>query len=112
MQAAKKALPAWRALSTQERAEYLLHLSRKIEENLNDLALMETRDTGKPIHTSKNIDIPRSAKNLQFFADFAREQQNEEFHGEGLSNFVNRSPIGVVGCISPGTFPFIYSHGK
>lgn len=105
VQAAKKALPAWRALSTQERAQYLLHLSTKIEENLNDLALLETRDTGKPIHTSKNIDIPRSAKNLQFFAKFASEQRGEEFHGEGLYNFVNRSPIGVVGCISPWNLP-------
>ena len=103
--AAKKALPSWRALSIKERAEYLLKLSTKIEENLEELALLETRDTGKPIHTSKNIDIPRSAKNLRFFAEFAINQKEEEFHGEGLANFVKRSPIGVVGCISPWNLP-------
>ena len=99
------ALPKWKSLSTKERASYLLKLSTKIEENIDELALLETRDTGKPIHTSSNIDIPRSAKNLKFFADFAIEQNDEEFHGEGLENYVKRSPIGVVGCISPWNLP-------
>ena len=103
--AAKKALPAWSALSTKDRATYLLKLSTKIEENLVELSLLETRDTGKPIHTSKNIDIPRSALNLKFFADFASNQNQEEFYGNGMENFVERSPLGVVGCISPWNLP-------
>ena len=102
---AQKALPDWRSLSTSKRAEYLIKLSTKIEENLEELSLIESRDTGKPIHTSSNIDIPRSAKNLRFFAEFAISQNNEEFHGEGLKNYVKRSPIGVVGCISPWNLP-------
>lgn len=105
VEAAQKALPLWRSLSTVERASYLLMLSTKINENLNKLALLETRDTGKPIHTSKNIDIPRSALNLKFFAEFSTGQTQEEFHGHGLQNFVDRSPLGVVGCISPWNLP-------
>ena len=101
VKAASMALPKWKSLSTLKRASYLLKLSTKIEENIDELAHLETRDTGKPIHTSSNIDIPRSAKNLKFFADFAVKQNDEEFHGEGLENYVKRSPIGVVGCISP-----------
>ena len=105
VKAASMALPKWKSLSTKKRSSYLLKLSTKIEENIDELALLETRDTGKPIHTSSNIDIPRSAKNLKFFADFAIEQNDEEFHGEGLENYVKRSPIGVVGCISPWNLP-------
>ena len=105
VKAANSALLKWKSLNTKERASYLLKLSTKIEENIDELALLETRDTGKPIHTSSNIDIPRSAKNLKFFADFAVEQNDEEFHGEGLENYVKRSPIGVVGCISPWNLP-------
>ncbi len=105
VKAASLAHPKWKSLTTKERASYLLKLSTKIEENIDELALLETRDTGKPIHTSANIDIPRSAKNLKFFANFAMEQKEEEFHGEGLKNYVQRSPIGVVGCISPWNLP-------
>ena len=103
--AAKDALPKWRQLSKNERASYLLKLSSKIEENINDLALLETRDTGKPLSTSIKIDIPRSALNLKFFADFTCNQSSEEFHGNGLENIVERSPLGVVGCISPWNLP-------
>ncbi|MAW07013.1 MAG: 2-hydroxymuconic semialdehyde dehydrogenase [Halobacteriovoraceae bacterium] len=103
--AAKNALAGWKALTIKERASYLFQLSTKIKENIDELALIETRDTGKPIHTSTNIDIPRSAKNLEFFADFATNQGQETFHGEGLENYVLRSPLGVVGCISPWNLP-------
>jgi aminomuconate-semialdehyde/2-hydroxymuconate-6-semialdehyde dehydrogenase len=102
---AKKAHKAWSELSIKTRASYLIRLSTKIMENLNELALIETRDTGKPIHTSKNIDIPRSAKNLRFFAEFALNQIDEKYISSGMQNIVERTPLGVVGCISPWNLP-------
>ena len=48
VKAANAALPYWKSLSKKERASYLLKLSTKIEENIDELALLETRDTGKP----------------------------------------------------------------
>ena len=70
VQAAKKAFKEWSSLSIDERGNYILKLSQKISDNFEELALLETKDTGKPISTSQTIDIPRSVLNLKFFADY------------------------------------------
>ncbi len=104
--AAKKAFPAWSKLKASERAAWLRKLAAKIRENLNELAMIETRDNGKPIKISKSVDIPRSALNFEFFAD-----EIEKFHDTALmnsatlKNTVTYSPLGVVGCISPWNLP-------
>jgi len=102
----KKAFPAWSKLKASERAAWLRKLAAKIRENLNELAMIETRDNGKPIKISKSVDIPRSALNFEFFAD-----EIEKFHDTALmnsatlKNTVTYSPLGVVGCISPWNLP-------
>ena len=112
VEAAQKALPLWCSLSTVERASYLLMLSTKINENLNELALLETRDTGKPIHTSKNIDIPRSALNLKFFAEFSTGQTQEEFHAMDFKTLSIALLLELSVASLHGIYLFIYLPGK
>ena len=104
--AAKKAFPTWSATSAEARFEYLLKISKAIEENLEELALAETIDNGKPLWLSKSVDIPRAASNFKFFAtaimQFASE--SHEMAGKAI-NYTLRKPLGVVGCISPWNLP-------
>lgn len=106
VEAAKKAFPAWSALSARERASYLQKISHLITKNLDSLAMAETIDNGKPISVSKSVDIPRSAENFSFFAEAIQEFRGEEFDERGKGkNTVHYSPVGVVGCISPWNLP-------
>lgn len=106
VKAAEKAFPAWKAKTVQERSQYLKKIAQKITENLDRLAIAESKDNGKTIQAARTLDIPRSARNLDFFADAILEFTNESFRmPSGETNHVQRDPLGVVGCISPWNLP-------
>ncbi|MGY8952708.1 MAG: aldehyde dehydrogenase [Flavobacteriales bacterium] len=104
--AAKEAFPSWSSTSNEERFEYLIKIANAIENRLEELALAESIDNGKPLWLSKSVDIPRSASNFRFFATaiihFASE--SHEMTGKAI-NYTLRKPLGVVGCISPWNLP-------
>lgn len=107
--AAKKAFPAWSALTINERSSILRKLSQLIEQNLDELSLAETIDNGKPIDVSRTVDIPRAAYNLRFYADAITQFSGESFiSSTSTINYVRHDAIGVVGCISPWNLP-LYS---
>jgi aminomuconate-semialdehyde/2-hydroxymuconate-6-semialdehyde dehydrogenase len=104
--AAKKAFPAWSQESIQERSAVLSKLADLIEVNLERLAEVETKDTGKPISVSRTVDIPRAAANFRFFASAIINYSTEANIQEGQAvNYTRRSPLGIVGCISPWNLP-------
>jgi len=104
--AAKAAFPAWAALSSEKRMDYLMAIADKIEENLEDLALAESKDNGKPLWLSKAVDIPRAASNFRFYATAIMHDKTDCFDmGEVAINYTTRKPIGVAGCISPWNLP-------
>jgi aminomuconate-semialdehyde/2-hydroxymuconate-6-semialdehyde dehydrogenase len=104
--AAKEAFISWSQLNKLQRSEYLLKLAHKLEERFEEFAIVETRDNGKPITMSRNVDIPRSIENLKYFAKQSLDFDEESFDDQGYgSNTVNYSPLGVVGCISPWNLP-------
>jgi aminomuconate-semialdehyde/2-hydroxymuconate-6-semialdehyde dehydrogenase len=104
--AAEHALPAWRALDLEQRADYLIAIAQEIENQLEPLALAEATDNGKPISLAKMVDIPRAASNFKFFAH-ACSQFASESHAIANTaiNYTLRQPIGIVGCISPWNLP-------
>lgn len=106
VQAAQAAFPSWSRLSAMERCQWLLKIADSIDARLENLALAETTDNGKPIELSRNLDIPRASSNFRFFATatphFASESHAMENNG---INYTLRQPIGVVGCISPWNLP-------
>jgi aminomuconate-semialdehyde/2-hydroxymuconate-6-semialdehyde dehydrogenase len=104
--AAKKIFPAWSTTSVEERFKVLNRIAELIDTNLEELALAETNDNGKPLWLSKQVDIPRASANFRFFATgimhFATESHNME---DKAVNYTLRQPIGIVGCISPWNLP-------
>ena len=104
--AAQKAFPKWSVTPVEERFKILNRIAELIDANLDDLALAETNDNGKPLWLSKTVDIPRASANFRFFATgimhFASESHNME---DKAVNYTLRQPIGIVGCISPWNLP-------
>jgi aminomuconate-semialdehyde/2-hydroxymuconate-6-semialdehyde dehydrogenase len=104
--AAIAAFPAWSALSGEERGRWLLKLADLIERDLEKLARAESVDNGKPVDLARRLDIPRAVSNLRFFAAAASQFASESHAMEsGAINYTLRSPLGVVGCISPWNLP-------
>ena len=104
--AAKKALPAWSVLPVEKRFIILNKIAELIDENLEELALAETNDNGKPLWLSKQVDIARASANFRFFATGIMHFANESHQMEDKAvNYTLRQPIGIVGCISPWNLP-------
>jgi aminomuconate-semialdehyde/2-hydroxymuconate-6-semialdehyde dehydrogenase len=104
--AAKKAFPSWSVTPVEERFKILNRLAELIDKHLDELALAETNDNGKPLWLSKKVDIPRASANFRFFATgimhFASESHTMD---DKAVNYTLRQPIGIVGCISPWNLP-------
>lgn len=106
--AARRAFKTWGKTTAAERSGILHRIAQLIEERLEEFALLETLDTGKPLSLSKSLDIPRSAYNFRFFADFVKGMSTECFEMEGVAlNYALRRPVGVAGLISPWNLPLL-----
>jgi aminomuconate-semialdehyde/2-hydroxymuconate-6-semialdehyde dehydrogenase len=107
VEAAEKAFPEWSNSTLETRHKILSKIAALILEKQTLLAAAESKDNGKPIRLAKEIDIPRSAANFQFFANAITQFSSEAHESVGLNavNFTLRQPIGVVGCISPWNLP-------
>lgn len=104
--AARRAFPAWARTPAAERSRLLLAVAARIEENLDDLAEAETRDTGKPLRLSRTVDIPRAAANFRYFATAILHDHAEAYRTDRLAlNYTLHQPRGVAGLISPWNLP-------
>jgi aminomuconate-semialdehyde/2-hydroxymuconate-6-semialdehyde dehydrogenase len=106
VEAAEAAFPAWSNATPEKRSRIMLRISELMEKNLDKLALAESVDQGKPVWLAKNGEIPRAISNIRFFGT-AIEHFASEAHpmGDHAINYTVRTPIGVVGCISPWNLP-------
>jgi len=105
-QAAEKAFPNWSKCGVQKRFRILNRIADILEQNLQEFAVAESKDSGKPLSMSNTVDIPRAAANFRFFATAILHFSSESHQMEGEAvNFTLRQPIGVVGCISPWNLP-------
>jgi aminomuconate-semialdehyde/2-hydroxymuconate-6-semialdehyde dehydrogenase len=105
-QAAKHAGDAWANTPLATRQSILQKIANLIEENLEQFAIAEMEDSGKPIALARRLDIPRAASNFAFFAAAASQLSSESHYMPGQAmNYTMRQPIGVVGCISPWNLP-------
>ena len=103
--AAAEAFPVWSAFSAGERSRHLLAIADAIEGRLDELALAESVDTGKPLELARTVDIPRAVSNFRFFATAILHTASETHQTDGALNFTLRDPRGVAGCISPWNLP-------
>ena len=106
VKAAKVASEMWANTSKEERSAILIKISTLINERLDELALAESVDNGKPLKLAKTVDIPRAAANFYFYATAILHEHNEAHINDSSSiNYTLRQPIGVAGCISPWNLP-------
>jgi aminomuconate-semialdehyde/2-hydroxymuconate-6-semialdehyde dehydrogenase len=103
--AASDAFHMWSKLAARERSAKLRALSNLIIKNADQLARLESEDTGKPLKVAREIDIPRAAYNFEFFADLLTGFESESHASAKTLNFTLREPLGPVACISPWNLP-------
>ncbi len=106
VRAAKGAFPAWSRMPAAERSNLLLKLADVIEQNLDELARIESIDNGKTLALAKRLDIPRAVANFRFFATAILHQSSKAHMTDAAAlNYTLRQPLGVVGLISPWNLP-------
>ncbi len=113
LDAAHAAKDKWGATSVAERANILLKIADRIEQNLEKLAYAETVDNGKPIRETLNADIPLTADHFRYFAGCLRAQEGSlsEIDGNTIAYHFHE-PLGVVGQIIPWNFPILMAAWK
>ncbi|XP_062090753.1 aldehyde dehydrogenase family 2 member C4-like isoform X2 [Humulus lupulus] len=96
----------WPRLSGCERGKIMMKFADLIEQNVEELATLESLDAGKLFNRNKSIDIPGVAATLRYYAGAA-----DKIHGKVLKMsrefqaYTLLEPIGVVGHIIPWNFP-------
>jgi len=106
--AANAAKDAWGNTSAAERASMLNKVADIMEANLEEFALVETCDNGKPIRETVNADIPLSIDHWRYFAAVIRAEEGSatELDANTLSMNI-KEPLGVVAQIIPWNFPML-----
>jgi len=95
----------WSGMPVSQRSKIIHRLADLILESKEELAKLESLDTGKPIRESLEGDIPRAAANFHFFADFALEDKGLVFQNPNETHLSFREPLGVVALITPWNLP-------
>jgi succinate-semialdehyde dehydrogenase/glutarate-semialdehyde dehydrogenase len=106
VEAAAEAQPAWRARTAGERAAVLRRFHGLLLENEADLAMLITREQGKPLAEARG-EVTYAAGFLEWFAEEARRLYGETLpsHRADARLLVVREPIGVGAGITPWNFP-------
>nr|WP_233288186.1 aldehyde dehydrogenase family protein [Bradyrhizobium brasilense] len=108
--------PSWRDLSPLARERFLHRFADLIETDTPRLALLESLDTGKPMHLAAAIDIPAAINWLRVYAGWPSKLSGRagtpvltpgNFH-----LYTRREPVGVVAAITPWNFPLVLSMWK
>lgn len=109
VKAARKALDGpWGKMDARDRGRLLYKLADLIEDEIDELAALETLDNGKPIRDSRNADLPLVIDCLRYYAGYA-----DKLHGQTIPvrgnyfTYTRREPVGVAGQIIPWNFPML-----
>ena len=103
----------WSTMDARDRGRLLNRLADLMEENLDELAALETLDNGKPINDSRAADLPLSIDCLRYYAGWA-----DKIHGDTIPVrgdyfcYTRREPVGVCGQIIPWNFPILMTAWK
>src|SRR5438477_6915491 len=106
IEAADRALPAWRAKTAKERANILRKWFNLMIENQEDLAQLMTAEQGKPLTESRG-EIAYSGSFIEWFAEEGKRIYGDTIpsHGSDKRIVVLKQPIGVTAAITPWNFP-------
>ncbi|MBD8005327.1 aldehyde dehydrogenase family protein [Bacillus norwichensis] len=111
---AKKAFESgvWSDRTPQERAEVLLQIAVKMEENLDELAQLEMRNNGKTLREARS-DAADAANTFRYYAGLLNHPDGVTYQATGdLQTMIVKEPMGVAGLIVPWNFPLLMSVWK
>jgi aminobutyraldehyde dehydrogenase len=112
--AAERAFAGWSATPPKDRAASLLRIADSLENDAADYALLESRNTGKPLTAMLSDEIPAIADVFRFYAGACRTSVGP-LAGEylpGNTSFIRRDPVGVVASIAPWNYPLMMAAWK
>jgi aldehyde dehydrogenase len=113
LDAAHAASDKWGRTAPAERANVLLNIADRLEQNLELLAYAESVDNGKPIRETLNADIPLTIDHFRYFAGCVRAQEGALSEiDENTIAYHFHEPLGVVGQIIPWNFPILMAAWK
>lgn len=113
LEGAKASLPGWRGLTGTARGGYLNAIADEVEKRSDDIAERITLENGKPLAQSKG-EVGMTVDHLRWFAGEARRGYGRVIPAQaaGKRNLTVKTPVGVVGAISPWNFPLVLSVRK
>jgi len=109
--AAKAALPAWRALDPGSRARALRDLAEALQARLEELAVLEARNAGKPIADARG-EMAMVCDTFRYYAGAPERLLGDTIPVAGGQAWTVREPLGVVGLITPWNFPLAIASWK
>src|SRR2546427_2554447 len=113
VEAARAAFPKWSRTAAAERGRLLLKLAERMEEHAEELARLETLDTGHPLRDTRALDAPRTAATFRYFGGMADKFEGSVIPVEaGVLNYLLPEPLGVVGQVVPWNFPLMFTSWK
>jgi acyl-CoA reductase-like NAD-dependent aldehyde dehydrogenase len=100
-------------MGAAERARVLWKLADLITANLDEMARLESINTGKTLFDSGKVELPFAAEVFRYYAGWTTKIHGETLNlRDGAFTFTLRQPVGVVGAIVPWNFPFLLSSWK
>ncbi len=103
----------WGKMKIEQRMKYIYRIADLIDEAVEEIAILESLDTGLPISQTRN-QVSRGAENFRFYARMVQTT----LHGEAYPmdhefiNYTIYKPLGVVGLITPWNAPFMLETWK
>ncbi|GIP62394.1 aldehyde dehydrogenase [Virgibacillus pantothenticus] len=114
VKAAKKAFHGeWGKLKVRERLAYIYKIADVIDEHIDEIAPLESFDTGLPISQTKKM-VSRAAYNFRFYAEMVATRMVGEAYqvDDEFLNYTIHKPVGVAGLITPWNAPFMLETWK
>jgi len=112
--AAAHAFESWRDTTPSQRQAALLRMADIVELHADELVALESENTGKPIALTTSEEIPPMVDQIRFFAGAARvlEGRAAGEYMAGMTSFIRREPVGVIGQVTPWNYPMMMAVWK
>ncbi|KAJ3271536.1 Aldehyde dehydrogenase 8 member A1 [Terramyces sp. JEL0728] len=106
VKSANTAFETWSETTRSYRSSTMMKIADIIESRLEEFAVAESKDQGKPVSLARNVDIPRAIYNFRFFANSILNQTQAHSELDGVAySYVLKEPVGVAALISPWNLP-------
>src|SRR5580700_11210500 len=121
VQAARRAFDKgpWTRMTASERGRLVWKLADLLEEHLEEFAILETLDNGKPLTVARGADVPLAVEMFRYMAGWATKLEGTTIPlsvgytpGANYHAYTLREPVGVVGQIIPWNFPLLMAAWK